>query len=555
MDYIMIINSQFFITYYSGNQRLSLKTVPENLTDEGRAEYDRFIQSISAIYSSQSANGKIPKFWTKLVEGSDSLGNKRYLYAPHPDSDLEFLDPRSSYYFIVRDESAIPLKIPAIGGSLLGFTSTATKVLPNVVPESIVNSTLSLADGNSLVINPRIENLQPYEEYRYEFKSVDSNWPVSVNAISGILKPSTPTGIINARVTFCPTSGSCDNNTLNYTIPQPCLFTKDSDKYATMQLSITPISYTGPETISNQFTIGCKDCLPKPSISLASSVPNIINKPTDSTVNASYEFSVSINNLLKNQIYSYRIETINSQWPIIFIGPSSGTIDVKSITTIPQISSKILFCQSTGICQPGQNGVNNYSVPSYPKFWTGPIDYDIMLRASLISSSCPSDITYSNPLVVTYRKPALSSNGAGGPGAKLTIDDGQPDPKPPSSVPSLIDAVVDLVPASDSGSSNTDNITNVVSPVVTLSIPNTINLLNTDTIEILVNNSVVTTVPAEPDLLGGYNVAIPEDAVKNDGQYTISARIKNSAGDVGIASAALGIVIDRTPPGAAPSSP
>ena len=30
----MIINSQFFITYYGGNQRLSLKTVPENLTDE-----------------------------------------------------------------------------------------------------------------------------------------------------------------------------------------------------------------------------------------------------------------------------------------------------------------------------------------------------------------------------------------------------------------------------------------------------------------------------------------------------------------------------------------
>jgi len=548
MDYIMIINSQFFITYYSGNQRLSLKTVPENLTDEGRAEYDRFIQSISVIYSSQSANGKIPKFWTKLVEGSDSLGNKRYLYIPHPDSDLEFLDPRSSYYFIVRDESAIPLKIPAIGGSLLGFTSTATKLLPNVIPSSIENEILTLADGNSIVINPQIENLQPYEEYRYVFKSVDANWPVSVNAISGILKPSTPTGLIKARVTFCPTSGSCDTNTLNYNLPQPCLFTKDSDKYAIMELSIIPTSFDGPETISNQFSIGCKDCLPKSSISLSSSVPNIVNRPTDTTVNASYEFNLSIDNLLKNQIYSYKIETINSQWPIIFIGPSSGTIDVKSITTVPQISSKILFCQSTGICQPGQNGVNNYSIPSYPKFWTGSIDYDIMLRATLVSNSCPSEITYSNPLVVTYRKPALSSNGAGGPGATLTIDDGQPDAQPPSSVPSLADAIIDLVAASDSGSSDTDNLTNVVSPIVTLTIPDNVTLSNTDTIEILVNDTIAVTSPAE-STKKVYDITIPETAVQADGQYIISARIKNSSGDEGVASAGLGIVIDRTPPG------
>ena len=544
----MIINSQFFITYYSGNQRLSLKTVPENLTDEGRAEYDRFIQSISVIYSSQSANGKIPKFWTKLVEGSDSLGNKRYLYIPHPDSDLEFLDPRSSYYFIVRDESAIPLKIPAIGGSLLGFTSTATKLLPNVIPSSIENEILTLADGNSIVINPQIENLQPYEEYRYVFKSVDANWPVSVNAISGILKPSTPTGLIKARVTFCPTSGSCDTNTLNYNLPQPCLFTKDSDKYAIMELSIIPTSFDGPETISNQFSIGCKDCLPKSSISLSSSVPNIVNRPTDTTVNASYEFNLSIDNLLKNQIYSYKIETINSQWPIIFIGPSSGTIDVKSITTVPQISSKILFCQSTGICQPGQNGVNNYSIPSYPKFWTGSIDYDIMLRATLVSNSCPSEITYSNPLVVTYRKPALSSNGAGGPGATLTIDDGQPDAQPPSSVPSLADAIIDLVAASDSGSSDTDNLTNVVSPIVTLTIPDNVTLSNTDTIEILVNDTIAVTSPAE-STKKVYDITIPETAVQADGQYIISARIKNSSGDEGVASAGLGIVIDRTPPG------
>jgi hypothetical protein len=444
----MIINSQFFITYYTGNQRLSLKTVPENLTDDERAEYDRFIQAISSIYASQTMNGNIPKFWTRLVEGTDSLGNKRYLYAPHSDSDLEYLEPRSAYYFIVRDESAIPLKIPAIGGSLLGFTNT--KLLPNVLPETISNIALGLTEGNSIVINPKIVNLQPYEEYVYEFKSVDSNWPVSVNSISGILKPSTPTGTIKARVAFCPCpiSGSCDTNVLNYTLPQTALSTKDNDKYAIIQLSIKPTSYEGQEVLSDQFNISCKDCLPKPSITLASSAPNIINKPTDLSVNASYEFNIAINNLLKNQTYTYSIETINAQWPIMFIGPSSGTIDVKSVVTVPTISSKILFCQSTGVCPPGQNGVNNYSIPSYPKFWTGPVDYDIMLRASLVSSSCASEIIYSNPLVVTYRKPPVSSNS--GPGATIAIDNGQ-----------IMNTQI-LSSMSDDVSGDTDNTTNGV---------------------------------------------------------------------------------------------
>lgn len=411
----MIINSQFFITYYAGKTKLSLKTVPENLTSRERAEYDRFIQSVSSIYGSQSLNGKIPKFWTKLVESSDALGNDKYSYTPHPDSDLEYLDPKSAYYFIVRDESAIPLKIPVIGGSLLGFTNT--QQLPNVTSDSIPNVLLTVVQGNSVVISPTIENLQPYEEYKYEFKSVDSNWPVSIKSISGILKPSTSSGTIKAKATFCPTSGSCDTDVLDYTLPQVGSFTYDSDKYAIMELSIKPVSYDGPEIFSNQFNLSCKDCLPKSSISLSNISSPIVNRPADLTTNASYSFNISINNLFKDQVYTYNIETINAQWPVIFIGPSSGTIDVKSVTTVPAVTSKILFCHTTGMCRPGENGVNNYSVPSYTKFWTGAVDYDVVLRASLVSSSSPSEIIYSNPLMVTYRKAAL----AAAPAATISI--------------------------------------------------------------------------------------------------------------------------------------
>ena len=119
----MIINTQFFITYYVGKDALSLTETPDNLSDSQLIEYNKLMQSVSAIYASQNldSGGTIPKFWTQLVQYTDSLGNMSYRYAPHPDSDLTQLDSRSSYYFIVRDESALPLRIPAAGGSFIRF--------------------------------------------------------------------------------------------------------------------------------------------------------------------------------------------------------------------------------------------------------------------------------------------------------------------------------------------------------------------------------------------------------------------------------------------------
>lgn len=263
----MIINSQFFITYYMGNQPLPLTTTPTNLTPAQSGDYQRFIQNIGAIYGSQAPNGKIPKFWTKLTQTTDSLGNIKYSYIPHPDSDLQSLSSKSAYYFIVRDESAIPLKIPSVGGSLIGFTDGSS--LPRVVSSSIPNIVLTSASGNSLFISPRIDNLQPYEEYRYQFKSVDANWPITINPQSGILRPSTSSGVINANAAFCLSSGECDSSFLEYRSEQGAnplgilASQTTNNKYAIINLSVTPTSYSGSEILSDQFVILCKDCLPE----------------------------------------------------------------------------------------------------------------------------------------------------------------------------------------------------------------------------------------------------------------------------------------------------
>lgn len=400
----MIINSQFFITYYMGNNPLPLITPPTGLTVSQNAEYQRFIQNIGAIYGSQTTNGKIPKFWTKLTQTTDSLGNVKYSYIPHPDSDLQALSSKSAYYFIVRDESAIPLKIPSIGGSLLGFTDSSS--LPNVLPLSIPNFVLTSASGNTVSLAPIVHNLQPYEEYTYQFKSVSANWPVTINPESGILKPSTYSGVINAKASFCLSSGECGSNSLDYTLAESCTIVEPyaNDKYAIISLSITPKSYIGPETLSDQFTLSCKDCLPKPNISLTSTDSTKLSQPPVPTGAADFDFTISVNNLQPNQTYHYSMETIDAQWPTVFIGNCSGSLYHKSPNTTTSLAGKLVFCYTTGICRPNASGINPYSVPkfNYPKFWNQPKAYNVLIRAALVCSTCPTYTVYSDPILLSY---------------------------------------------------------------------------------------------------------------------------------------------------------
>jgi len=398
----MIINSQFFITYYIGTEPLPLKTIPPSLAPNstGRIEYDNFMQAIDTIYGSQTLDGSIPKFWTRRTQTVDQLGNIKYFYEPHPDSTLSQLDSKSSYYFIVRDTTAIPVRIPAIGGLLLGFTD-ANK-LPNVLPETIPNTKLSTDSKYSF--SPKIENLQPYEEYKYEFKTVNANWPVSINSISGVIKPSTGQASIESSIGFCPSTGNCDTNVMPFTLPEACTLSSSDNKSITMQLSVSPLSYNGAEVLSNQFTIECEDCLPKPFIAISGKSPAIVVEPTsDDADPASYGFELVTRNLELDKEYSYRIEVLRSEWPFVFTTPTSGTINIKSSTDKPLLDGQLFFCPATGLCPPNQNGVANYTVPSYPKFLTGAAAYNVTLRAVLDSSECNTETVYSLPITISYK--------------------------------------------------------------------------------------------------------------------------------------------------------
>lgn len=398
----MIINSQFFITYYTGKEPLSLMTMPASFAPDSmqRIEYDKLIQSIDTIYSSQNIEGNIPKFWTRRTQTVDQLGNIKYFYEPHPDSTLTQLDSKAAYYFIVRDTTAIPIKIPAAGGLLLGFTD-ANK-LPDVLAESIVNT--KLTSDSRYAFSPQITNLQPYEEYRYQFKTVNANWPVGINSISGVLKPATDMASIESSVGFCPSTGNCDTNVMPFSLPEACSLSSSDNKSITMQLSITPISFDGPEVLSNQFTIECEDCLPKPAIAISSKSDTQVVEPVgDDAEPASYTFEILTDNLELEKQYTYSIEVLQSQWPFVFVTPTGGSIVIKSSTDKPVLDGKIFFCPTTGLCPPNQNGVVPYTVPAYPKFLTGAATYNVTLRAVLDSAECDTETVYSVPVTISYK--------------------------------------------------------------------------------------------------------------------------------------------------------
>ena len=108
----------------------------------------------------------------------------------------------------------------------------------------------------------------------------------------------------------------------------------------------------------------------------------------------------------------------------------------------------------------------------------------------------------------------------------------------------------DLVAASDSGSSNTDNITNATAPSFTVALGATV--VAGDTVELLLGGSplahpVTHTVTAAEVTAGSVNLAVTAGDLGADGSKQISARLSDSLGNSST-TAALTVTLDTTAP-------
>jgi hypothetical protein len=395
----MDINNRFSIITYVGSDPLNLMAKNPSISNDPikSEQWDRLIQTVDTIYGSQELGGSIPVFWTIRSSVVDRFGNTSFRYIPSPDSTLRLLSSRSAYYIILRDVSQTPIKIPSNGATILGYSDNED--LPLVSP-SIAD--IEISDSFRHDFKPQIVNLRPYENYVYSWEVVSSNWPVATNALSGTLKPASPTGTINSTIAFCPNTGDCSNTMLDYTLPETCSLENLQDPYVTLKLSIK--NSLGIESLSDQFTITCKDCLPKPKVFIEKMTEENVVEDESSDTSPSFSFKLSFNNLELNQSYSYSINTVYSEWPIVFSSPLSGTF-VADTTRPNPIYATLFFCPSTGLCSPNNDNIPPYTIPNYPKFLTSDFLHNIVLQASInYSGSCSSDTISSDLLHITYKK-------------------------------------------------------------------------------------------------------------------------------------------------------
>jgi hypothetical protein len=286
----MIINSPLSITHYAGQVSLPLTGQPVGLDSDQLIDFNKLIQSASTIYASQSGyNGPIPTFWTRL----SGVQNGIKIYQPDSNSTLTSLEPRSSYYFIMRDSAQLPINIPANGGPLEGFIdnivnlpsikiTTVSSNVVNPVSQSFPSASISTpihaallvsnppvsqtnggsintqsiipnsfnATNNTYSFSVNVSGLQSYKNYTYTVDIVDAEWPTYfIGRPSGTL--TTGKNVLNTiedissvtnRLVFC-VSGVCDSypEILNdYTLPNyPVLWRSSVDYRIIMRASIT----------------------------------------------------------------------------------------------------------------------------------------------------------------------------------------------------------------------------------------------------------------------------------------------------------------------------
>jgi hypothetical protein len=259
-------------------------------------------------------------------------------------------------------------EVSAVGYDVPSANSNAYIITcDDCIPQpSVVIPNVSVDSKNESLFNVSISGLSPTSEYRYKFVSLDSNWPVNINPISGVIS-SVANHTLSVSTSFCQTTGVCPNgspNILPYTAGSNKQFNFGSlNKFAKIRLELDPVLPLNNDlatVYSNEAIIKCSGCIPSPTITV----------PKDVTIGSSNFAVINISgaNLSPNTEYRYKLLSLDSNWPTV-VNPISGTIVNSEKCDIPV---SVSFCASTGVCANGNPNVLPYSITaSYNQFTLG----------------------------------------------------------------------------------------------------------------------------------------------------------------------------------------
>lgn len=143
--------------------------------------------------------------------------------------------------------------------------------------DDVYNVVLDNTTNGCYNLNMNIKECINSHTYTYQYSAIDGNWPIILNNISGTFTNRSPNNIISTQISFCPSTGICNNlpgsisptNVLNYgsILANNCNAT---NKFIKLQLSVYSNCYADQKVFSSQpITVYCEDCISTPSITSA----------------------------------------------------------------------------------------------------------------------------------------------------------------------------------------------------------------------------------------------------------------------------------------------
>lgn len=242
-----------------------------------------------------------------------------------------------------------------------------------------------------------LSGLQPNSTYDYSIQALGGNWPaVMLTPMTGSFRPHQDTYTLNHKLMFCPSVSLCPSSTKGYLSYSAGQCFTASDLSTSIELKITPRACNNEQFFSNQLTVYCENCLPKPTISTPA-------KLILSTQNTNWvDFDSTISGLIPNQTYNYRFTNINSTWPTVVV-PFTGNFTAADDTYT--ISARALFCPSTSLCPNSTTSglMLPYITYSQSSNLKRELAEDLMttnIRLNVASTSCDTTTYSSEPITI-----------------------------------------------------------------------------------------------------------------------------------------------------------
>lgn len=318
------------------------------------SNWPTLIYPLSGTISSDSSSASISSRLTfcrstGLCDGADNLLDYTY-------------DNSSLYSEGLERYSSIVLEVKPVDCTSMP-TSTSNAMLvrcDNCLPiPSLAHSansvTLSSPGTNRYQLSTAAQNLIAGETYTYNINYVDSNWPTIVSKQSGQFTAVASAKNILTELQFCFPSGACATNPVDVLPYRVSPITSNTNKYATINLSITDTTSATNAIISDDFTLTCANCLPNITYTMAFSGSPTLVLPSN-CCSGNQVMRVNISGAIPGDIHNYVLSSsspdvsfVPSSGQIIFKQGGSGTIISMMSTALGNETSAIAQCKLTNI--------------------------------------------------------------------------------------------------------------------------------------------------------------------------------------------------------------